>query len=180
MKRKTPIIIALASTIFTGSVFAVGGSVNFTGTISATACTVNDVAGSGSEIGTIDFGTIYSNELLTVNARSTPEPFIIELSNCSSSEAPKITFSGDAVDGANMTLASGVPGVGILIADGDDAFHPYPLNVSGENIGFTNGWQNGDNILRGNFSATVVSMTEGAKTGNIDATMTFTVDYSDI
>jgi|GEM_PF-2554636 len=160
------------------------GVIHFTGTISAAACSVSSVAGSGTTYGTVDLGHVSSKTLNAAGKSSAATPFAIELTDCAVSAAPGITFKGAPITTANYTslFASSVAGVGIRLEDAGKTGTFYSPNVSGANSGL-DALGADVNGASGRFNAYLVAYTtptEGgaAPTGDIDTDITFVIDYS--
>lgn len=152
------------------------GTIRFTGTISAAACTVSSVAGSGTTIGTVDFGQLSSATFKSVGSSSSAKPFTIELSDCAGTAAPGITFKGTAVSTANYTrlFTSRVPGIGIQLEDADKAGTYYSPGVKTANTGLA---KEGSSAT-GRFNAYLVAYDTTSHVGDIGTDVTFVIDYS--
>lgn len=111
-------MIAL-SFVSASQVFAADGTVNFTGTIVGTACTVN--GDSGSTAINVPMGTYSIASLASTGSQTPPQNFNINLTKCPNSGV-KIRFDGTPVSG-NSTLLALSPGqdaaktIGIQITD---------------------------------------------------------------
>ncbi|WP_049101601.1 fimbrial protein [Klebsiella oxytoca] len=158
---------------------AVDGTINFTGTVSATACTVNSIAGTGSTTGSVDFGQVSSTTLTSAGVTTVGTPFSIELTDCADSVSnPLITFNGEQVNSSEYSdlFESGAAegaGVGIRITDASSGT-PYTPGDGAPNSGFgtiTSG------SATGNFNAYLVAYESGSKSGDVDASVTFTIAY---
>lgn len=172
-------VIAITSGINTAS--ATDGTINFTGTISATGCTVNSVAGISSTSGTVDFGQVNSTTLTSVGDSTVSTPFSIELTECATSSTPEIAFDGEAVttSGYENLFESGAAdgaGVGIRITDASSGTS-YAPGSGATNSGFS-GISSGATSATGNFNAYLVAYEAGDKSGEVDASVTFTIDYT--
>lgn len=181
MKLKTfALAFAFAGGINTSS--ATDGTINFIGTISSAGCTVNSVAGVGSTTGSIDFGQINSTTLANVGDSTVSTPFSIELTDCATASTPEITFEGDAVttSGYESLFESGAAdgaGVGIRITDASSGT-AYTPGTGATNVGFSDLSSGSTTSATGNFNAYLVAYESGAKSGQVDANVTFTIDYS--
>ncbi|RRZ96977.1 fimbrial protein [Erwinia sp. 198] len=155
------------------------GTINFIGTISAAACTVSSVAGSGATIGTVDFGQLSSATLKTAGSSTGAKPFTIELSDCAVTAAPDITFKGTAVSTENYThlFTSQVPGIGIQLEDAGKTGTYYLPGVKTANTGF-NELAEDVSSATGRFNAYLVAYSSGTPTGDIDTDVTFVIDYT--
>lgn len=161
------------------------GTINFTGTISAAACSVDSVAGTSGRHGTVSFGVVSSKTLSAVNNATSPVPFSIALTDCAVSSAPTITFNGESVTATEGNLfATPVAGVGIRIEDA-----AAPTTVYRPGIATTNSGLNALNVAEGSdpipsataaFRAYLVRASGTAPvTGSIDSDVTFTINYTE-
>lgn len=155
------------------------GVVQFTGTISAAACTVSSVAGSGTTTGTVNFGQVSSASLSTAGSSTVARAFSIELTDCGVTDAPAITFNGTAVTTPNYTnlFSSQINGVGIRLEDAGQTGTYYSPGVAAANTGFS-GLSEGVSSATGRFNAYLVSYNGDIPTGNIDTNITFIMDYT--
>lgn len=155
------------------------GTIHFTGTISAAACTVSSVAGSGTTTGTVGFGQLSSATLSAAGSSTGARPFAIELSDCAVTAAPEIAFKGTAVSTANYThlFASQVPGIGIQLEDAAKTGTYYSPGVKAANTGFSELAEDVSSAT-GRFNAYLVSYNSGTPTGDIDTDVTFVIDYT--
>lgn len=160
------------------------GTINFIGTISASACSVDSTAGTSGRAGTVDFGVVSSNTLATAGSSTTAVPFSISLVDCAVSSAPTITFNGESVSSTGADLfATGVDGVGIRIEDAASSTTVYQPGIPTANSGL--------NVLNitddaqvssatANFRAFLVRASGTASvTGDIDTDVTFTINYAE-
>lgn len=174
------IAVLLAATGLLSSANAADGTINFIGTISAAACSVNNTAGSSSTRGTVDFGQIGNVTLAAAGSSTVSTPFSIVLTECAVDAAPKITFSGTTLGSSARPepFVSGLPGIGIHIEDAGATGTDYTTGISTSNTGIPL-LGDGVPLATGNFNAYVVSDTATAKNGgDIDVDVTFTLDYS--
>lgn len=179
MKMKT---LAFAAALAIGGIStasAIDGTINFTGTISASACTIASVAGADSTSGTVNFGQVNSATLATAGSSTISTPFSIELKDCAVPSAPKISFSGEPVAETPYThlFKSGLTGVGIRIADAATGTN-YTSGSSAVNSGFNALTSSTVKTATGNFNAYLVAYDTTTKNGEVDASVTFTIDYS--
>ncbi|MFC0140088.1 fimbrial protein [Erwinia mallotivora] len=157
------------------------GTVNFIGTISAAACSVDSVAGTSGRHGTVDFGVVSSTTLSAVNNATTPVPFTIALTDCAVASAPTITFNGDSVaaTGGNL-FATPVAGVGIRIEDAAAPTTIYRPGIAAANSGLNALVSDKIPSATAAFRAYLVRASgTGAVTGTIDSDVTFTINYTD-
>ncbi len=161
--------------------FATDGTINFTGVISAAACSVSSVAGTSLTAGTVDFGTVSSNTFGTAGSSTVGTPFTIELTDCAVSSAPSITFNGAAVTTAGYTelFSTDISGLGIRIGDAGNTATIYSPGISTANSGL-NVLTSDVTQASANFIAWLVDYTgSNGYTGTIDTDVTFTIDYAE-
>ncbi|MFP1733186.1 fimbrial protein [Lonsdalea quercina] len=160
--------------------YATDGTINFTGEITAAACSVNSVAGTSSTSGTVDFGTVSANTFGTAGSSTVGTPFSIELTDCAVSTSPAITFNGTAVTTAGYTdlFATDIDGLGIRIGDAGNSAVNYSPGVSTTNTGL-NALTSDVTQANANFTAWLVDYIGGSYAGTIDTDITFTIDYAD-
>lgn len=181
-KNLLALSVAAASLGISGLAQAADGTINFTATISSSACSVNSVADASSTAGTVDFGTVSNTTFGTAGDSTVGTPFSIELTNCAVATAPTITFEGSAVATSGYTelFASGIDGLGIRIEDADSAGTYYTSGTAASNTGFNALTSTDVTSAAGNFNAYLVDYTGStAYTGNVDTDVTFTINYSD-
>jgi len=156
------------------------GTIHFTGTILASACSVSSVAGSGTTAGTVAFGQVSSAALAGAGDATAAVPFSIELTHCAVDAAPDITFKGPAVTTTGYTslFTSQVPGVGIRLEDAGNIGSFYTPGVAAANSGFS-GLKEGVASATGRFNAYLVAYNQGNYTGSINTDVTFVLDYSE-
>lgn len=180
MKIKTLAFAVVATFGGVSTASAVDGTINFTGTVSAASCSVNNTAGSASTSGTVDFGVVSGTTLAGAGDATVSTPFSIELTNCAVSSAPQITFNGTPVTTGGYTelFTTDVPGVGVRIEDAGRTGTYYSSGVSASNAGFGSLVSEDIASATGNFNAYLVSYSTAQKEGTVDTSVTFTIDYS--
>lgn len=182
LKKHILLAVASASLAISGLAQATDGTINFTATISSSACSVNSVADASATTGTVDFGTVSSTAFGTAGAATVAVPFSIELASCAVSTAPTITFEGTPVTATGYTalFASGIDGLGIRIEDAGNTGVYYTSGTSASNTGFNTLTSTDVTSATGNFNAYLVDYSGStAYSGNIDTDVTFTINYSD-
>lgn len=181
MKRVRVATIAIFMGISTTSL-ANDGTINFIGVISASACSVNSVAGASSSTGTVNFGTVSSKTFGAAGDSTLGTPFSIELKDCALSAAPSITMNGAAVTATGYTtlFSTNISGIGIRIADAADSSTVYAPGVSTANSGLNVLTSTSVSQASANFTASLVDYTGSSSyAGALDTDVTFTIDYSD-
>ncbi|MBB1581302.1 fimbrial protein [Serratia sp. OS31] len=126
--KKTLLVTTLAATaiLSTSSAFAADGTVNFTGSITDTACVV-DTASANL---TVPLGKISAKAFGAAGATGPATKFTLVVKSCPEVATAKVNFDGIPVSGDNNVLAlttgTGVAtGVGVQISDKDG--NPVPL-----------------------------------------------------
>lgn len=180
MKIKALAFVAAVAISGVSTASAVDGTINFTGTIQAGTCTIASIAGADSTTGTVSFGQLNSATLDNPGTTTISTPFSIELKDCAVSAAPAITFNGEAVSTAPYThlFRSGVTGVGIRIADAESGTN-YTSGNSAANSGLNLLTSDTVRSATGNFNAYLVAYDDSTKSGEVDTSVTFTIDYSE-
>ncbi|MFP1729554.1 fimbrial protein [Lonsdalea quercina] len=181
-KNLLTLSVLVASLGVTGLARATDGVINFTATISSSACSVNSVADASSTTGTVNFGTVSSSTFGTAGASTVGTPFSIELADCAVATAPTITFEGTSVSTSGYTelFASDISGLGIRIEDADNTGTYYTSGTPASNTGFNVLTSTEVTSATGNFNAYLVDYTGStAYSGSVDTDVTFTINYSD-
>ncbi|MBK5413471.1 fimbrial protein [Pseudomonas sp. TH31] len=171
MKKSLIAVAFLSSSAFVGVANAIDGTINFTGSISPDACTVN--VGSGSA--PIDMGNISSSALASVGDSASRGDFKIVLSACSAgatTAAVKFDGQSDKDDPTLLGLASGgATGVAIGLYE-EDGTTKLPLGSSSLSKPIATGAD-----TEFNFVAKYVA-TGTVVDGAANALAQFTVDYN--
>ena len=154
----------------------------FTGTVEPSACKVSLDAGAdiiGGE-GTVALGNATLNTVRTTG--STDKAFKLTVSECAYASIKSITVqdketASDSTNLKNTAVATPATGVAVQVKqDGTkinfDGQTPQDLTITGLETGLNNA---GTADL--NFTANMVKGTGTMKDGNVEATMTVTVNY---
>lgn len=167
--------IAFAGVLSQGA-FAADGTVNFTGEITDTPCSISPA--SQNQI--VPLGNVSTNVFTTAGKKAPAANFTIDLLNCSASaQGAKVTFEGthDALLDTALAIANaGQVGVGaatgVAVALSDSADTPIPLGAASNSyvLGL------GTNSLR--FKAAYVSTKDVVTVGPANASAQFTVSYN--
>ena len=172
--KKTLLAMVMAGTALVGMnnmAQAADGTVHFTGTITADACTIN----GGTPDQTVDLGTVSSSAMAGVATKSTPTKFALKLTACPAaltSAAVKFDGTSDAVDSTLLKLDTGstATGVGIEIGEADGT--PLGLFTASKSVAITGGAAELDFI--GRYKSTIAAPTAGTANG----TSQFTLNYN--
>lgn len=171
--KKTLIAIALmASSTVVTSAFAADGSVNFTGSITDVACTVDTTTKNQD----VFMGNIARTAFPVAGSLAAAKKFTLVLTNCPASvSGATVRFDGTQVAGDNSILAlttggDTAQGIGVQISDSTGKVVPlyedssvYPLVSSGVN-----------NL---EFKARYISLADDVTVGNANAVTQFTIVY---
>ncbi|TQI77978.1 major type 1 subunit fimbrin (pilin) [Serratia fonticola] len=166
MKKNFAAVLMAMTLATTGSAFAADGTVEFTGKITDTACTI------ATPKVLVPFGTVASSSFAKVGDMASSKSFQIKLDDCPASTA---TVRFDAVqDGTNPDLfsignGSSAAGVGINLFDADNNVI-RPNNDSGNYTLIA-----GSNTL--DFVAKLKSTEASVTVGDILASADFTIVY---
>lgn len=175
--KKTLLAIILSATAVS-SAFAADGTINFTGSVTATACKIGitpDVA----------MGKISSSGFTKKGVRSAATTFSIKLNECpeAGSTSATVKFDGTAAGGDNNVLAltsdSTATGLGLQIYDNTDKIVPLATASSPYTLATKKA---GDDTKLGNnelsFAARYIATADTVAAGTANATAQFTVNYN--
>lgn len=172
--KKLALIAALAATGLCPTAFAADGTINFTGSIRDTACTVN----TGSATQTVNLGTVAASAFGAAGSQASARQFAITLTNCPSAvTSASIRFDGPLASGNSsllgLTSGTGVAtGVGVGIYE-KDSTTLIPIGQASSAVTLSS---TGSNTL--NFIAKYVSTAATVGPGAANAAATFTVAYN--
>ncbi|MDF7788623.1 fimbrial protein [Pantoea stewartii] len=173
MKNITLITSALFAAAISGSASAADGTINFTGKIADTACTVDPASANQ----TVNMGEVAASSFKSAGATASAARFTINLTNCpAAATSASVRFDGPLASGNGnlLALSSGQTatnvGVGIYEQDSNTLIPvgsaSAPVKLSSASI----------NAL--NFIAKYVSTAEKVSAGSANAAATFTVAYN--
>ncbi|MEB7538539.1 fimbrial protein [Pantoea anthophila] len=173
MKKLRLIATTLAAVSICGTASAADGTVNFTGTIRDTACTV-DTASANQ---TVNLGTVAATSFGSAGATASSTRFTINLTGCPAAvTSASIRFDGPLASGNSnlLALSSGQTatnvGVGIYQQDSSTLI---PVGRASAPVTLSS---TGTNAL--NFIAKYVSTAAAVGAGSANAVATFTVAYN--
>jgi len=152
------------------------GTINFTGEVLETACSVN--FGADNKLNVI-LGKISKNSFASASETSAATKFTIKLKNCPESlKSATVKFDGkvDSTNNSYLALTSGENvAQGIAVALYDSSQNLLPMMTSSDNYNLTNDSEN--NL---DFYARYISTTdaESIKAGLANATSTFSIIYN--
>lgn len=115
--KKYIFAVAAAASLCSASALAVDGTVNFTGKILTSGCTLSD---SGGQTQAVALPEISKNAFTAADATASEKPFTLKFTGCPSNQQPKITMrSANVVSGKPTVLANtattGATNVGIIV-----------------------------------------------------------------
>lgn len=121
MNKKLIVLAILAGSVFASVANAASGTINFTGNVTADACTVS----SASQNQTIDLGTVSVNDFPASGATTGDGRISIVLSNCPATALTAAVSFGGPADAANPNLlalasASTAKNLGIALFESDN------------------------------------------------------------
>lgn len=166
--------LVAAAAMTSASVFAADGQINFTGSVTADACTVTNKISAPLSV---NLGKVSKDALGDASGAGTTK-FSLALSDCPDGLATvNVKFDGTTVPGNNQLLAlttgTGVAtGVGIRIADSTQ--QPLALGVASVAYPVTAGSASMDFTARYIATGTVANVNPG----KADSTATFTINYN--
>ena len=167
MKKNFAATVMAMTLVTAGSAYAADGTIEFTGKITETACTI------ATPKVVVNFGTIAASAFKNVGDVAAAQGFQIEVNNCPTSAA-KVRFDAEAEASDSNLFALGadstVTGVGISLFD-RDAEQITP----GYNSGVYNLQPSSNQVLP--FTAKLESTAASVKAGDIKASADFTIIY---
>lgn len=181
--KKNLLAAALATTaaFSFSSAFATDGTVNFTGSVTDTACVVDM---GGSNVLAVQMGKISKNSFPVAGSVAAATKFTLQLKSCPTATTATVKFDGIAAGGDNKILAltsgtDSATGLGIQISDKSGAVLPlyansvsYPL-AKGDAVVSTNDITN-DLV----FTARYISTAASVVAGTADSTVSFSINYN--
>lgn len=164
--------LSVATIIYSSSIYAADGNINFTGEMIGNACTIT--GSSGSDV-SVAMGNVALSSFNNAGDTAAPTQFTIGLSSCSSVTSAQISFDGtqDTTNTNLIKLATGdnaATGVGVGIYESDSSTI-IPLYSKSKAVAIANG------TAQFNFIAKYVSTSKTVTAGPANASATFTVMY---
>ncbi|QGH63263.1 fimbrial protein [Serratia proteamaculans] len=181
--KKTLLATSLAVTAFlsASSAFAADGIVNFTGSITDTACKVD--MGASSTLA-VPMGKISTTSFSGAGSTAAASKFSLQLKSCPAATTATVKFDGIAANGDDKVLAltagTGIAtGVGVQITDKDGNAVPlqgnsgsYDLKAGDANDPLKDVTNNLD------FTARYIATAATVTAGTANATANFTINYN--
>jgi len=173
--KKTLISVVIASTVLfsAASALAADGTVNFTGEIIDTACTVD--IGVGNSM-TVDLGRVSKTAFTGPGSKASATKFVLKLKECPSAvKSATVKFDGVGYSGDDSVLAltagAGVAeGVGIELSDSTQV--KLPLFTASNSVSLNEG----ENSIP--FYARYIQMAELVSPGPANSVAQFTLNYN--
>jgi len=172
--KKTTLIAVLAAAGMCPAVFAADGTINFTGSIRDTACTVN----TSSATQTVNLGTVAASSFGAAGTQASATRFTINLTSCPTAvTSASIRFDGPLASG-NSSLLGLTSGTGVATGVGIGIYEQNSTTLIpvGQASALVTLSSTGTNAL--NFIAKYVSTAATVGAGTANAAATFTVAYN--
>lgn len=179
--KKTLLSTLLATTAFfsASAAFAADGTINFTGSITETACVVDTTSATLS----VPLGKISATAFKAAGTTAPATKFTLLVKSCPTATTAKVNFDGIPVSGDNNVLAlttgTGVAtGVGVQISDKTGTVVPLRgLSSSYDlKLGSTTPGQDVVNNLE--FTARYIATATTVTAGTANASTNFTIVYN--
>lgn len=182
--KKTLLATTLAATAFlsTSAAFAADGVINFTGSITDTACVV-DIGGAAL---TVPLGKISTSAFGGAGTTAPATKFTLLVKSCPEAATAAVNFDGNPVGGDDKVLAlTGAGGVGVATGVGvqiaDKAGNPVPMRglsgkydlLKGDKTDTTK-----DIVNKLDFTARYIATAASVGAGTANATANFTIIYN--
>ncbi|KTS72224.1 fimbrial protein [Pantoea stewartii] len=173
MKSITLITSALLAAAICGSASAADGTINFTGSITDTACKVDTAAANQ----TVSMGDVSASSFGSVGATASATRFTINLTGCpASATSARIRFDGPLASGNSnlLALSSGQTATNVAVGIYEqDSNTQIPIGTASAPVTLSS---TATNAL--NFIAKYVSTGASVGAGTANASATFSVAYN--
>lgn len=181
--KKTLLAAALATTaaLSFSSAFAADGTVNFTGSVTDTACVVDM---GGTNVLAVQMGKISKSSFTVAGTVAAATKFTLQLKSCPSATTATVKFDGIAANGDDKVLAlttgTGVAtGLGIQLSDKSGAVLPLATNSTSytllkKDLTATPPADVNDLV----FTARYISTAAAVTAGSANSTATFSINYN--
>lgn len=179
--KKYAFAVAAVASLCSAPLLAVDGTVNFTGKILTSGCTLSD---AGGQTQSVVLPEISKNAFTAADATASEKPFTLKFTGCPSDQQPKITMrSANIVSGKptvlSNTAASGATDVGIVVENTGSGG-----TTGGANVEFNKFADAGtfplsatDTEFSANYIARYYALTATPGAGAVAATVTLEVSY---
>lgn len=176
--KMSALAILLGTSYFSNAatVTGTGGTVNFTGSVTETACSV-DVNSTNQDI---DLGQVRLTDMATAGAMSPKTSFHVQLDDCDPAVSTAASFgflgqadSDDTTSLANLDSGAGAAAkVGVQLTDTAGSIVPLDGTYDATSkITLVDGTNTAD------FAAYMIATATGATAGSVHSTVNFTVQY---
>lgn len=173
MKKLSLFVSVVTSALISSAAFAADGTINFTGSVTDTACTV-DTASANQ---TVNLGTVAASSFTAAGSTAAAARFSINLTNCpAAAKTASVRFDGLTASGNSSILSLNTGqtaknlGVGLYQQDSSALI---PIGSSTPSVTLTT---TGTNTLT--FIAKYYAISTPVGVGTANATAAFTVTYN--
>jgi major type 1 subunit fimbrin (pilin) len=181
--KHTLLAAALATTaaFSFSSAFAADGTVNFTGSVTDTACVV-DMGGSTAL--SVPMGNISKTSFGASGSLAGATKFTLKLKSCPNATTATIKFDGIAAGGDDKILAltggsGAAAGLGIQISDKNGKVLPLSVNSASYDLAKGDATVPANDVTNDlNFTARYISTSATVTSGSANATATFSINYN--
>jgi major type 1 subunit fimbrin (pilin) len=181
--KKTLLATALLATtaLSLSSALAADGTVNFTGSISATACKV-DMGGSTTLA--VPMGKISTTSFSGAGTTSAASKFSLQLKTCPTATTATVKFDGIAAGGDDKILAltggaGAATGVGIQLSDKSGAILPLATNSTSYTLALGDATDTTKDVTNNlDFTARYIATAATVGAGTANSTASFTINYN--
>ena len=164
----TALVLSASAT----SAYAASGTVEFTGEIYQSACTVT----TATKDQTVNIGRYPTSAFPAIGATSGAKAFTIDLENCEPGDYT-LRFDGPMVAGHSDLLSVSVAkGVGIEILDNEEKTFPIGQTVSATDLAYVTIPADGETATF-NLKARYRSFEDSVTEGEANASTSFTIEY---
>lgn len=173
--KKSIIAMSLAAlSLGASAVYAADGTINFTGSVTTDACTVN----TASATQTVALGSVNATSFKAAGDVASPTKFTIQLSSCPNTiTKAAVRFDGtpNATDSRLLSLSSGQSATGLAVAiyeaDGNTII---PLQTASTGITI----DSGKTVNEMSYVAKYMSTAGSVTAGGANASTNFTISYN--
>ncbi|ERL49346.1 hypothetical protein BJB45_07700 [Halomonas huangheensis] len=173
MKTSIKLVMASCCALLSGSALAADGTIDITGRVTDSSCTIAVDGGSASS--SVVLPTISSTSLATDGAVAGATPFTFNLSGCPTTGSARAYFESTNVDMGTGYLvnnaASPAENVQVQIANANGTSIDLRDNTNNPYVTFDSG---SANIT---YNAQYVAVGGGATAGDVDTQLVYTMEY---
>nr|WP_300307286.1 fimbrial protein [Halomonas sp.] len=174
MKLSTKLLMAACCSVMSGSVFAIDGTIDISGTVTDTSCTVTINGGSASS--SVVLPTVSTASLTSNGAVAGATAFTFNLTECPATGGARAYFESTNVDSStgNLVNNSATPAGNTQVQIIDAGGTSIDLR-NNENNPFVSFDTSGNANLT--YSAQYIAVGGAATPGDIDTQLVYTVEY---